>query len=55
MVDENEYFSHGVVSYLSVVGPGSEELLAGEELGELRAAVALVGDDLALLARGALR
>src|SRR5699024_2618380 len=32
----------------------SDELLGGEELGELGAAIALVGDDGALLARGAL-
>src|SRR6478736_634870 len=33
----------------------SDELLRGQELGQLRAAVTLVGDDLALLARRALR
>jgi hypothetical protein len=34
---------------------GSDELLGGEELREPRATVAVVGDDLALLTRGALR
>ena len=54
VVDENEYFSHGFSVLPVSRRSGSEELLAGEELRQLGAAVALVGDDLALLARRAL-
>ena len=46
VVDQNENFGHG--GYLLLDRSGSEELLGGQELGELGASVALVGDDLAL-------